>query len=78
MTYDNGNGFADELFESLFSRYQIGLETTIRLNNFIFDSVQRFYYECHKINFKRLYIIYRVSWLDKMQESKNKSKKWWW
>ena len=53
MTYDNGNGFADELFESLFSRYQIGLETTIRINNFIFDSVQLFYYECHKINFKR-------------------------
>ena len=52
-TYDNGNGFVDELFESLFSRYQIGLETTIRINNFIFDSVKLFYYEFHKISFKR-------------------------
>ena len=40
MTYDNANNIVDELFESLFSRYQIGLETSMRGNNFIFDSVQ--------------------------------------
>ena len=30
MTYDNANEVVDELFESLLSRYQIGLETSAR------------------------------------------------
>ena len=34
-------------------RYKIGLETSTRGNNFIFDSVQLLYYKCYKINFKR-------------------------
>ena len=38
--------------ESLFSRYQIGLETSIRGSDFIFDSVQLLYYKYHNINFK--------------------------
>ena len=53
MSYDNVNEVVDELFESLISRYQIGLETSMRGSDFIFDSVQRLYYECQKINFKR-------------------------
>ena len=58
MTYDNVNFFVDELFESLLSRYQSGLETSMRESDFIFDSVQLLYCKCHKINFKRggLYI----------------------
>ena len=52
MTYDNANEIVNELFESLLSRYQIGLETSMRGNDFIFDSVQLLYYKCHKINFK--------------------------
>ena len=53
LTYDNANEAVDELFESLLSRYQIGLETSMRGINFTFDSVQIVYYKCHKINFER-------------------------
>ena len=53
MPYDNVNEVINELFESLLSRYQIGLETSMRGSDFIFDSIQVLYYKCHKINFKR-------------------------
>ena len=43
----------DELFESLRSRYQVNLETSMRGNDFVFDSVQLLYYKCHEVNFKR-------------------------
>ena len=51
--YDNANAVFNELFESLLSRCQIGLETSMRGGDFIFDSVQLLYYKCQKINFKR-------------------------
>ena len=50
MPYDNADEVVDELFESLFSRYQIG-----HINErecFIFNSVQLLYYKCHKLYFK--------------------------
>ena len=53
MSYDNANEIVNELFESLLSRYQICLETSMRGCDFIFDSVQLLYYKCHKISFKR-------------------------
>ena len=53
MPYDNANEVVNELFESLLSRYQIGLQTSMRGRDFIFDSVQLLYYKFHKINFKR-------------------------
>ena len=54
ITYNNANDVADELFDQLFSRYQIGLETSMRGSDFsFFDSVQLFYYKCHEINCKR-------------------------
>ena len=53
MTHDNVNNVLDEPFESLLSRYQIRLETSITGSNFIFDSIQLSYYKCHKVNFKR-------------------------
>ena len=53
MTYDNPNEVIKEIFESPFSRYQIGLETSVRGSRFIFDGVSLLYYKCHKINFKR-------------------------
>ena len=56
MIYDNTNEVVDKLFESLLSRYQIGLETLMRRNNFTFDSIQFLYYKCHKINFKCQFI----------------------
>ena len=42
MSYDNSNEVFNELFESLLSRYQIGLGTSMRGSDFIFDSVQLF------------------------------------
>ena len=40
MTYDNANDVIDERSESLLSRYQIDLETSMRGSDFISDSVQ--------------------------------------
>ena len=37
MSYDNANEVDNELFEPLLSRYQIGLETSMRGSDFIFD-----------------------------------------
>ena len=59
MPYDNANKVLGELFESLLSIYRIGLETSIRGNDFIFDSIQHLYYKCYKINFK-----HGVSYID--------------
>ena len=35
--YDNANEVVDELFESLLLRYHIGLETSMRGRDFIFN-----------------------------------------
>ena len=43
LPYDNSNEVVDEIFESHYSRYQNGLETSIRRSNFIFTSVQLLY-----------------------------------
>ena len=48
MTSDNTNEVIKEIFELLFSRYQIGLETSMRGSNFIFDGVNLQYYKYHK------------------------------
>ena len=53
MLYDNATEVVNEHFEWLLSRYQIGLETSMRGSDFIFDLVQLLYYKYHKINFKR-------------------------
>ena len=46
FTFDNdGNEVVDELFESLRSRYQANLETSMEEKEFIFDSVQLIYYK---------------------------------
>ena len=52
-SYNDANLVVDELFESLRSRYQGNLETSIRRSDFIFDSVQLMHCKCHKVNFKR-------------------------
>ena len=51
ICYNDANEVFDELFESLHSRYQGNLETSMRAKDFIFDSVQLMYYKCHKVNF---------------------------
>ena len=47
------NEVLDELLESLRSRYQGHLQTSMRVSDFIFDSVQLMNYKCHKVNFRR-------------------------
>ena len=73
-SYNDVNEVANELFESLLSRYQDSLETSIRGSDFISDSVQLIYYKFHKVNFKRGgSYIGSPGWLKK--KSNNKSKK---
>ena len=53
ITYDYADEIVEEVFESLLSRHQIGLETSMKGSNFIFDAVNVLSYKCHKIDFKR-------------------------
>ena len=39
MIYDNTDEVIEDLLESLFNRYQIGLQTSMRGSNSIFDCV---------------------------------------
>ena len=52
MINDKPNEVIEERFESLFNTYQIGLETSMRGNDFIFDCVNLLYYKCHKTNLR--------------------------
>ena len=70
MSLNNENEVDNYVFESLLSRYQIGLETSMRGRDFIFDSGQLLFYKCHKINFK-----HDGSYIDSPD---NKFKKWRW
>ena len=49
---DDGNEVAKEIFASLFSRQQIGFETSTKGSDFIFNSVNLLHYKCNKINFR--------------------------
>ena len=51
-SYNDANEVVNELFESLLSRYQENLETSMTGSDFIFDSVQLIYYKSHIVNFK--------------------------
>ena len=53
ISYNDASEVVNELFESLHSRYQGNLETSMRGSDFIFDSVQLKYCKCHKANFER-------------------------
>ena len=74
-SYNDANEVADELFESLHSKYQGNLETSMRRSHFIFDSVRLMYYKCHKVNFccSGSYID-SLGWIKK-EKSNNKFKK---
>ena len=52
MSCYNANEIIKEIFESLLSRYQIGLETSMKGSDFIIDLIRLLYYKFHKINFK--------------------------
>ena len=49
MVYDNADKVIEEPFEWLLNRYEIGLETSMGGNDFIFDCVHLLYCKCHKI-----------------------------
>ena len=53
MKYDNQDKIIEELFDSLLSRYRIGLETQMKSSDLIFDYVNLLYYRFQTINFKR-------------------------
>ena len=48
MINDKADEVIEVLFESFVNSYQIGLETSIRGSDFIFDCVHLLYYKCHK------------------------------
>ena len=52
-SYREANEVVNELFKSRRSKYQDGLETPIKGNDFIFDSDQLMYFKCQEVNFKR-------------------------
>ena len=52
MTYDKHNEVIKEIFYLILSRYQIGLERSMKVNDFIFEFAQLLYYKCHKISFE--------------------------
>ena len=53
MIEDKAEEFIEETFQSLFSRYQIGFDTTIEDSGFILICVHLLHNECQKINFKQ-------------------------
>ena len=53
MINDKSEEVIEELFQSPLSRYQIGLETSMRGSEFVFDYVHLLYYKSHKINIDR-------------------------
>ena len=75
MIYDNADEVIETLFESL-SRYQIGLEVSMRDIDFIFDSLYLLHFKCRKLNFKRggSYIDY-LNWIKRKKAIINPIKK---
>ena len=76
ISNDNANEVVNELFKSLLSGYQVGLETSMRGRNFIFDSVQLLYYKCLKLNSERGGSYIDSSGLDKKEKSNTKSREY--
>ena len=48
MINEKTDTVTEDPFKSLLSRYQIGLETTIKGSKFTFDGVDLLHYQCHK------------------------------
>ena len=47
------NEIIEELFKSFLQRYQEGLEESMKGSEFIFDSVDAYYYDLNKISLSR-------------------------
>ena len=53
MMGNEANEIIKKLFESLWQNYQKGLEESMRLSEFVCDSIDLLYYYLHKIGSKR-------------------------
>ena len=51
-SFNDANEVVNELFESLSSKYQDNLETSMKGSDFIFESVQQMYYKCQLMYYK--------------------------
>ena len=74
--YNDAKEVVDELINSLRSRYQGNLETSMRESDFLFVFSSTDDYKCHKLNFRRggSYID-SPGWIKKKKTTINKSKK---
>ena len=50
IIYDKADEVIEELFQSIHSRFQITLETSMKGIDFDVSCVHLMYYKCHKIN----------------------------
>ena len=48
MINDEADEVTEEVFKSLFNKYQNNLEKLMKGSEFVFDCVQLFYYKCYK------------------------------
>lgn len=50
MIVNKTDGIINELFESFLTRYQLGLERSMKGSDFVFDSIDGMHYKCNKIS----------------------------
>ena len=67
MIYENADEDTEDRFWLRLCRYQIGLETSMRGNDFIFDCIHLLYYKCYKTNQNQ-----SGSYIDSLYWRKNK------
>ena len=70
MIYDKADEVIEERFESLLHIHQIGLETSMRGKEFIFDCVL-LHYKRHKINLRRRSYIGSPDWIKSKKATMN-------
>ena len=70
MTHNEADKVIKELFESLLSSYQIGLEKLMKGSDFIFESlIQSLYCKCHKRNLYGTGSYVNYYWLSKNKKA---------
>ena len=75
-SYNDANEVADELFDSVRSRYKENLQTSMRGSDFTFDLVQMMYYKFHEVNFARGgSYIGSADWIKKRYNNKSKRRR---
>ena len=54
MINDKADEVIEELFQSLFSRYQIESQASMKGSDFVFNCIHLWYYKCHRMNLKMI------------------------